>query len=173
MISLRCPHCNVGLQVKEEKIPEGRETFNCPRCKQAIPVTVLKGNTGQDFSVSSETVLLQPRHTTSGQLTVMPSPDHQEQVFPLSEGVFIVGRKSTKPSNARIGIVTTDKSMSREHIRIEVKKDQKNGFQHLLSDSNSKNHTLYNSNYLQDGEVVVLKDKDEIIIGRTILRFNV
>lgn len=122
MISLRCPHCNVGLNVKEEKIPAGRETFNCPRCKQAIPVTVLKRNTEQDFSVSSETVLLQPRKTTSGKLTVISSADHQEQVFPLSEGVFVIGRKSSKPSTATIGILTADKSMSREHIRIEVKK---------------------------------------------------
>ena len=34
--------------------------------------------------------------------------------------INILGRKSNA-SNATIGIVTTDKSMSREHIRIEVK----------------------------------------------------
>lgn len=37
---------------------------------------------------------------------------------------------------------------------------------------NSKNHTLYNSNYLENGEIVVLNNNDEIIIGRTVLRFN-
>lgn len=35
-----------------------------------------------------------------------------------------------------------------------------------------KNHTLYNSNYLENGEIVVLNNNDEIIIGRTVLRFN-
>ena len=58
------------------------------------------------------------------------------------------------------------------HIRIEVKKDPKGGYKHFLSDNNSKNHTLYNSNYLENGEVVVLKNNDEIIIGHTVLRFN-
>ena len=60
----------------------------------------------------------------------------------------------------------------REHIRIEVKKDAKGGYKHYLSDNNSKNHTLYNSNYLENGEIVVLNNNDEIIIGRTVLRFN-
>ena len=56
--------------------------------------------------------------------------------------------------------------------RIEVKKDVKGGYKHYLSDNNSKNHTLYNSNYLENGEIVVLNNNDEIIIGRTVLRFN-
>ena len=30
----------------------------------------------------------------------------------------------------------------------------------------------YNSNYLENGEIVVLNNNDEIIIGRTVLRFN-
>ena len=84
---------------------------------------------------------------------------------------WYIGRKS-KASTATIGIVTADKSMSREHIRIEVKKDAKGGYKHYLSDNNSKNHTLYNSNYLENGEIVVLNNNDEIIIGRTVLRFN-
>ena len=34
------------------------------------------------------------------------------------------------------------------------KKDAKGGYKHYLSDNNSKNHTLYNSNYLENGEIV-------------------
>ena len=62
--------------------------------------------------------------------------------------------------------------MSREHLRLEVKKEERGGYKHYLSDNNSKNHTLYNNKYLEDGEIVVLQDNDEIIIGHTILRFN-
>nr|WP_289118652.1 FHA domain-containing protein [uncultured Parabacteroides sp.] len=108
---------------------------------------------------------------TTGHLSVIANDDTPEQTFPLQEGSYTIGRKSNA-SNATIGIVTTDKSMSREHIRIEVKKDAKGGYKHYLSDNNSKNHTLYNSNYLEDGEIVVLKNNDEIIIGHTVLRFN-
>ena len=91
--------------------------------------------------------------------------------FP-SSGRCLYHRTKSKASTATIGIVTADKSMSREHIRIEVKKDAKGGYKHYLSDNNSKNHTLYNSNYLENGEIVVLNNNDEIIIGRTVLRFN-
>ena len=119
----------------------------------------------------SETVLIQPFRMTTGHLSVIANADTPEQTFPLQEGVYIIGRKS-KASTATIGIVTADKSMSREHIRIEVKKDAKGGYKHYLSDNNSKNHTLYNSNYLENGEIVVLNNNDEIIIGRTVLRFN-
>lgn len=119
----------------------------------------------------SETVLIQPLRMTTGRLSVIANADTPEQTFPLQEGVYIIGRKSNA-STATIGIVTADKSMSREHIRIEVKKDAKGGYKHYLSDNNSKNHTLYNSNYLENGEIVVLNNNDEIIIGRTVLRFN-
>ena len=71
-----------------------------------------------------------------------------------------------------VTIITADRTMSREHICIEVKKDSKGGYKHFLTDNNSKNHTLYNNSYLENGEVVVLNDNDEIIIGRTVLRFN-
>ena len=170
MISVKCPHCHVGLKVDEGKIPLDITSFKCPKCKQLIPVSLLSQKKG-DRTSESETVLIQPLRMTTGHLSVIANDDTPEQTFPLQEGSYTIGRKSNA-SNATIGIVTTDKSMSREHIRIEVKKDSKGGYKHYLSDNNSKNHTLYNSNYLEDGEIVVLKNNDEIIIGHTVLRFN-
>ena len=170
MISVKCPHCHVGLKVDEGKIPLDITSFKCPKCKQLIPVSLLSQKKG-DRTSESETVLIQPLRMTTGHLSVIANDDTPEQTFPLQEGSYTIGRKSNA-SNATIGIVTTDKSMSREHIRIDVKKDAKGGYKHYLSDNNSKNHTLYNSNYLEDGEIVVLKNNDEIIIGHTVLRFN-
>ena len=170
MISVKCPHCHVGLKVDEGKIPLDIASFNCPKCKQPIPISVLSQERGMQSS-EPETILIQPIRTSTGRLLVIANADTPEQTFPLYEGVTIIGRKSGA-SGATIGVVTGDKSMSREHIRIEVKKDTKGGYKHYLSDNNSKNHTLYNSNYLENGEVVILGDNDEIIIGRTVLRFN-
>ena len=173
MISVKCPHCHVGLKVDEGKIPLDITSFKCPKCRQPIPVSLLSMEKGSVAS-ESETVLIQPFRMTTGHLSVIANADTPEQTFPLQEGVYIIGRKS-KASTATIGIVTADKSMSREHIRIEVKKDAKrklNAYWNYLSDNNSKNHTLYNSNYLENGEIVVLNNNDEIIIGRTVLRFN-
>ncbi|MDO4756637.1 MAG: FHA domain-containing protein [Parabacteroides sp.] len=167
MISVKCPHCNVGLKVDEGKLPLGITSFNCPKCKQPIPVSLLDK---VDTNVET-TLLYAPEQKTIGKLSVISNKETKEQVFPLHEGVYIVGRES-KTSKATICIKTEDKSMSREHIRIEVKKDAKGGYKHYLSDNNSKNQTLYNSNYLRNNEVVVLSDNDEITLGRTTLRFN-
>lgn len=172
MISVRCPNCNVGLKVDEGKLPPGITSFKCPKCKYSIPVSLLYAAGSGDENPSPETELIQPVKKSTGRLTILPDRNNPEQTFPLYEGIAVIGRKSTSPSQATICIQTSDRSMSREHIRIEVKKDAKSGYKHYLSDNNSKNHTLYNSNYLGEGEVVVLNNNDEIIIGQTVLRFN-
>ena len=167
MISIRCPHCHVGLKVDETKIPSGITSFKCPKCKGSIPVALLS----VEESGEKPTELVSSVTTNTGRITVLPNPDTKEQVFPLYEGTYIIGRKSAS-SKANIAIETMDRSMSREHIRIEVKKDASGRYKHFLSDNNSKNHTLYNNNILETGEVMVLNDKDEIVLGHTILRFT-
>lgn len=170
MIALKCPHCQVGLKVDEGKIPLGITSFKCPKCKEPIPVSLLTRKQDPPETDSDTTPVI-PGLSGIGKLTVLPDADTSSQAFPLSEGAVIVGRKS-KASKATVPIETADRTMSREHIRIEVKKDPKGGYKHFLSDNNSKNHTLYNNSYLEDGEVVVLTDNDEIILGRTVIRFN-
>jgi hypothetical protein len=173
MISLKCPHCHVGLKVDEGKLPCGIASFKCPKCKSLIPISVLSEKEGEgNDSVAPDTDLLRFVKKTTGRLTVVPDANTQEQIFPLNEGVSIIGRKSSRPSRNTISIQTNDRSMSREHIRVEVKRDTRGGYKHYLSDNNSKNHTLYNSNFLGDEEVVILNNNDEIIIGHTALRFN-
>ena len=171
MIAIKCPHCYVGLKVDEGKIPFGITSFKCPKCKKPIPVSLLTAKDNAHDADSSDTILVNPVKMGIGRLTVIADDDTPEQSFPLHEGKVIIGRKSNA-SKATLPIVTADRTMSREHICIEVKKDLKGGYKHYLTDNNSKNHTLYNSNYLQSGEVVVLNDNDEIIIGRTVIRFN-
>lgn len=170
MISVKCPHCHVGLKIDEGKLPLHLPSFKCPKCKQPIQVASLPLSKNSN-ETESETVLVHSVPKNTGHFTVIANTETLEQSFSLHEGLFIIGRKS-KASHATIQIDTHDKSMSREHIRIEVKKDAKGGYKHYLSDNNSKNHTLYNSNYLQEGEIVILNNNDEIIIGHTILRFN-
>ncbi|MDD4515077.1 FHA domain-containing protein [Massilibacteroides sp.] len=169
MISLKCPHCQVGLKVDETKLPEGIKSFKCPKCKKQIPVSLLA--TEERSSNTSDTVLLTPVKAELGCIIVLTGLNTPEQTFPLHEGLITLGRKSSS-SEVTFGIDTTDKLMSRSHISIEVKKDPKGGYKHYLSDNNSKNRTLYNNNYLEAGETVVLHDNDEIIIGRTTLRFK-
>jgi hypothetical protein len=171
MISVKCPHCKVGLKVDEQKIPEGIAFFKCPKCKREIPVSSLKEKKVYNTVQGDDTVVLQPVKKECGKLIVFSNGDTPEQLFPLQEGLFIVGRKSSL-SDANICIDTKDKLMSRNHLRIEVKRNAQGGFIHSLADNHSKNRTMYNGKYLEGGEIVVLKDNDEIIIGHTMLRFN-
>jgi predicted Zn finger-like uncharacterized protein len=172
MISIRCPHCGVGLKIDESKLPKGITSFKCPKCKHDIPLSILYNKGGEGYALSGETEIVLPRKTECGRIRVLHNNDTPEQVFPLKEGISIIGRQSAHSPQTDIQIQTNDRSMSREHLRIEVKKDLKGGYKHYLSDNNSKNHTLYNSNYLAEGEVVILNNNDEIEIGHTILRFE-
>lgn len=170
MISLKCPFCQIGLKVDEKKLPQGISTFKCPKCNKQIPVSLLNANSG--LPDSSDTILFTPAKTGAGRLTVQAGSDTPEQIFPLHEGLISVGRRSSG-TDVSLPIETKDKLMSRNHLNIEVKKDSKGRYKHYLSDNNSKNRTLYNNKYLSDKEVVVLNDNDEIVIGRTSLRFNI
>ena len=172
MISIKCPHCKVGLKVDETRIPKGIVSFKCPKCKKELPISYLDQKIGHNSE--TETLLVSPKakDVNLGRLIVLPAPGTPKQEFQLSEGIIIVGRKA-KVSTATICIQTDDKTMSRSHLCIEVKKNPKgSGYFHYLSDNNSKNHTLYNGKCIEEGDVVVLKDKDEIVLGRTIIRFN-
>ncbi len=170
MISIKCPYCQVGLKVDEGKLPLGLTSFKCPKCRQAIPVSLVLDKKTE--SEEPDTVLVNPLVEKRGRIMVLPAPETPQQSFILPEGISVIGRKSSA-SKATLMIETADRSMSREHIRIEVKKDEHGNYKHYLSDNNSKNHTLYNSNYLEEGEVVVLNNNDEIVIGHTVLRFQV
>ena len=172
MISVKCLHCKIGLKVDETKIPQDIVSFKCPKCKKEIPISFVEQLLEQVTDVETVVVSPKAKQIGAGVLTVLPSADTPQQEFQLSEGVMIVGRKA-KVSTATICIKTDDKTMSRNHLRIEVKKIPKgNGFLHYLSDNNSKNNTLYNGKCIENGEVVVLKDNDVIVLGRTIIRFN-
>ena len=171
MIPVKCPHCNVGLKVDEQKIPEGIASFKCPKCKEDIPISVLQEKQKSRQTSGGDTILFQPLKKGSGTLTVIANADTPAQTFLLEEGLFIVGRKASV-AKANICIETEDKSMSRSHLRIEVKRNPQGGLLCTLSDNNSKNRTMYNGRYLENGEIIVLKNNDEVLIGHTTLRFN-
>jgi pSer/pThr/pTyr-binding forkhead associated (FHA) protein len=156
------------LKVDERKLPAAIRSFKCPACRKAVPVSLLEAQSDGDV----DTVLIrETKKKERGSLTVIANEDSVEQVLTLQEGMNVIGRKSAS-SQASLSIVTEDLLMSREHIRIEVKKDERGGYKHYLSDNKSRNRTLYKGSYLEEGEVAVLDDQDEIIIGHTTLRFH-
>jgi len=172
MISIRCPHCHIGLKVDETKIPANIQTFNCPKCKRPIPVNYVIKNQAED---DSETVVLSfpgAKNAKIGKIHVLPNDSTPEQTIQLMEGVNIVGRKSPVQKSLT-AIDTKDKLMSRSHIVIEVRRcANKEDHIYYLSDNKSTNRTLYNNKYIEPGEVVTLKNNDEIQIGQTRILFQ-
>lgn len=170
MISIKCPHCHIGLKIDETKIPISVKVFKCPKCKQPIMVSILDPyRNNQSDQITS--VVYKSEITNKGTITVLSNDETPNQIYDLQVGVSVIGRKSNL-SNVTIGIITQDKLMSREHIKIEVIKNRIGGYAHLLSDMNSKNKTMYNNDYLEKDEIIVLQNGDEITIGKTKLRFN-
>jgi len=83
-----------------------------------------------------------------------------------------IGRKSPVQKSPT-AIDTKDKLMSRSHIVIEVRKIvNTEEYIYYLYDNKSTNRTLYNEKYIEPGEVVTLKNNDEIQIGQTRLIFE-
>jgi pSer/pThr/pTyr-binding forkhead associated (FHA) protein len=171
MIPVKCPHCKVGLKVDEQKLPKGINSFKCPKCNWDISISALEKKRKSRVVSEEVTMLRQPVRKGDSTLTIAENADTPAQTFLLQEGLFIIGRK-VSVAQADICIETEDKSMSRSHMRIESKKSPQGGLIYSLSDNKSKNRTMYNGRYLDEGEVIVLKNNDEIVIGHTLLRFN-
>lgn len=170
MLSIKCPYCQVRLKIDESKIPDHLNAFNCPRCKETISVSLL--HRYKIVSNNEDTIYIQKNNNTTATLTVLPDACTPSQSFQLRTGINIIGRKNGNTSEAKIEIETNDKLMSREHIKIEAVQYGKGEYNYLLSDNGSKNQTRHNSHYLDHGEIIVLRDKDEIEIGNTKIQFN-
>lgn len=170
IIPIKCPYCHVGMKIDPARIPDNLITFRCPKCKLPIKLSNL-AQYRTDQADENTVLLSRPIRRISGTLTILPSNLTPDQSFKLHEGVNIIGRKS-QSSKASIGIITGDKQMSREHIKIEMVENSQGGYNALLSDDKNKNKTLFNNIQLEKGEIIVLKNGDEIVIGETKLRFN-
>jgi len=170
MLFIKCPYCKVRLKIDESKIPAHLNAFNCPRCKQPISISLL--HQYKIVSNSEDTIYIQKNDNTTATLTVLPDACTPSQSFQLRTGINIIGRKNGNTSEAKIEIETNDKLMSREHIKIEAVQYGNGEYNYLLSDYSSKNQTRHNNHYLNQGEIIVLRDKDVIEIGNTKIQFN-
>ncbi|MDE6553803.1 MAG: FHA domain-containing protein [Muribaculaceae bacterium] len=94
--------------------------------------------------------------------------------FQLKPGRNVVGRKSSN-SGADFQIETGDKrSMSREHIVIDVKRHPANGIIHCLSLFKEKvNKTFVGSEQLLPGDVIILQPGHIIKLPDAVLKFDI
>lgn len=193
IIQIKCPFDGAVLSVKNQP---GIETKNvtCPICKHKYPFTQFRrvtSNSGNDdpdteypggdehtnydgehtsYGGDDKTEIGKQPNYTLGKVTVIGSGVS----YQLRPGRNVIGRKGQK-SEANFQIDTAEKrSMSREHIVIEVKKLPAKGFVHYVSLYKEKvNKTSIGNEPLLYGDCIVLNHGDMIKLPDATLRFEI
>lgn len=200
IIQIKCPFDGAILSVKNQP---GIETKNvtCPICKNKYPFTKFKrvtpatnnddpdteypdkdehtryGNEDSTIVDEEETTTVEEKTSlgkqvnyTLGKVTVVGT----RLYYQLKPGKNVIGRKGQK-SEANFQIDTADKrSMSREHIVIDVQKVPFKGYVHYVSLYKEKvNPTSIGKNPLLYGDCIVLNHGDLIKLPDATLKFEI
>ncbi|MDE6559856.1 MAG: FHA domain-containing protein [Muribaculaceae bacterium] len=186
IIQIKCPFCGAVLSVKNQP---GIETKNvtCPICKQKSPFLQFKkvkasayyDETPTEYPhkeectqysyEKEEKTQMGEMNFTLGKVKVLDSGVS----YQLKPGRNVIGRKGAK-SGADFQINTGEKrSMSREHIVIEVKKIPAKGYVHYLSLFKERvNKTFIGNEPLLYGDCIVLNHGDIIRLPDANIKFE-
>ena len=175
-IRIKCPVCGAILNAKDD--PSNiRKNVTCPNCKERqkftevkviVPVTPSAGGVGQETASDDTQVCVRGRESSPGYLLDKTTG----KSYPLTPGDHIAGRKTSKsPSRADIAIETTDRGMSRMHMKILCAIAQDGRYHVSVSNADNKNPTLINGEPLLDGDVVGIKHGDIITLCETRLEY--
>ena len=160
IIRLKCPKCSSIINIPVCPDLENKR-IKCGVCKSVSPYTEY---------TTDETRLLNPA-APIGILKIVGSSD---MVYKLKPGENIIGRKANS-SKADIQIPTGDKrTMSREHLVIDVKGDVNKGYAHhvrLYKDGVCR--TQVSEEQINYGDCIVLQSGDIIDMGDAALLFEV
>ena len=100
----------------------------------------------------------------------MRRPQLLPATISLKRGINTLGRKSDN-SKSNTQLPTTDPFMSKNHASIDViYKEKTSTFEHILSDSHSKNGTFHYEQRLEAGDTILLLKDDEIRLGHTVFK---
>lgn len=174
-IQIKCPVCGVILSAKDDPKNEGKYVI-CPNCHEKRKFTEFKiivPNTneiddstecGNKSLPKDETELITPKETFSGHFF-----DRKTGMdYAISKGISIVGRKSLKgASKADIAIVTTDRGMSRAHMKIKVTLAVDGHYHVYVSNAENVNPTYINDILLTEDDWVGIKHRDVIKLSDT------
>lgn len=200
IIKIKCPRCGAVLSVRYF---QGIETKNvtCPICENKGQFNSFRKISDYDHNQDPNTEYGFPRKFPQEDIRRhdKQSEEHTEYQYPDSKsenksdlrigilrqpgtnisyqlipGRNVIGRKSVN-SGANFQIDTGDKrSMSREHLIIDVKKDSLKGIVHCISLYKEKvNRTFVDNKQLLIEDCVILKDGDIIKLPDATLIFKI
>ncbi|MCH5311611.1 MAG: FHA domain-containing protein [Prevotella sp.] len=183
IIQIKCPFDGAVLSVKNQLGIESKHV-TCPICKHKYPFTQFKrviqslSNDDPDTeypddehtSYRGEETELDQVNFTLGKLKLLGTGIS----YQLKPGRNVIGRKGTKSiANFQIDIAEK-RTMSREHVVIDVKKVPLKGFVHYISLFKERvNKTYIGNNLLLYGDCIVLNHGDIIKLPDASLQFEI
>lgn len=173
LLRIKCPNCGAVLTIKNMAELETKN-IPCPVCKKTSKYTEYK-------TPKQQTCFLDNDYTrTNGDATLIRNLKQQglgklqrvgtNQQYKLAIGINTIGRKA-QSSNATVQIDTDDRSMSRMHSTIEVRKLDDGGYFYCFSNAQNKNATYVNSQQIKNGDRIVLHGGETIKMANTTLKF--
>lgn len=176
-IRIKCPVCGAILNAKDDP-SNVKKSVTCPNCKERrkftefkviVPVAPAAAEAGQE-PVADETQVCIRRRPESSPGYLLDKATGLS--YPIPAGEHFVGRKTSKsPSKADIAIETTDRGMSRLHLKVLCSLAQDGRYHVSVSNAENKNPTLVNGETLVDGDVVGIKHGDILTLCETRLEF--
>ena len=176
-IRIKCPVCGAILNAKDDP-SNVRKSVTCPNCRERrkftefkviVPVDPSPVDAGQEPVADETQVVLRRRPESSPGYLLDKATG---QCYPIPAGEHFIGRKTSKsPSKADIAIETTDRGMSRLHLKILCSLAQDGRYHVSVANAENKNPTLVNGERLIDGDVVGIKHGDVLTLCETRLEF--
>lgn len=184
IIKIKCPFDGAVLSVKNQPGIESKNV-TCPICKNKYLFTEFKR---VQTAPPPPPQPPYPNHNMpggNGEMTIPWLPDASftpgrlrvegsGATYQLKQGRNVIGRKSSKPE-ADFAIDTGEnRSMSRSHLVIDVRRDPVNGIMHCVSLFKEKvNATYVGKVQLLPGDCIVLNNGDVIRLPDATLRFEI
>lgn len=158
--SVMCPRCKTTVAVPNA-LPKDNPVIICPTCKARLRVQPDTGETQFAEGKSDQKVI--------GCLVC------RGEAYQLSEGVNIIGRKSSK-STATLQIATDDQSMSRRHAEIKVIKLESGRYKAVLRDIREdwkmeKEPMYYTDMKIYPEDQIDLENGDIFKMGDTLVKY--
>ena len=156
-----CPKCKTQVAV-ENKSREAFVDISCPNCNARMRVA---------FDMA-ETVL--PQEVMEDR-TIPGSLRLNGKDYPLQVGKQTVGRLSSS-GKTDLGLISSDRSMSRIHCLIEVVRMKNGRYKSILQDARGEEKTqakplCLSGERLLPGERIVMHDGDSIQMGDSLVEF--
>lgn len=191
IITVKCPWCSTPLRVRNQPGIENK-SITCPVCSKKSPFTsftcisaiqpVSDGSTqyrafpatSSEHQLSHESKAKMASNPIDPVVTGMLSVESTGQTYFLKPGRNVIGRRATS-SGAMFQIDTRgDKTVSREHIIIEVKNEPSGEVSFYISlYKDQVSPTFIGSEPLLPGDIIKLKPNDNIRLNNLVIKFEI